>query len=192
MNAPIHHRPRLARLGTAGLSLLALISTALADDGRGPGAAAPAAQSSRHAKADRKDVGHVELERLARPAAAAQTAPPANGIAAAGKDKETATAVPKADVVNAFASTSWYVPPPPAKPEPPPKPTAPPLPFAFMGRYDDAAKAVVMLVKGDRLYTVSVGDIIDNTYRVDRITERAIELIYLPLQTKQDLPTGGV
>jgi hypothetical protein len=120
--------------------------------------------------------GHVELERLNRRTEEAAKAPP-----------ET----PTADVPNAFASTSWYVPPPPPKPGPPPKPVAPPLPFTFMGRYDDAAKAVVMLVKGDRLYTVSVGDVIDGTYRIDRITDRSIELIYLPLNEKQALPTGG-
>lgn len=118
---------------------------------------------------------HVELERLKR----------APGADAAAK----APAAP--EVVNAFSSTSWYVPPPPAKALPPPKPTAPPLPFTFMGRYDDARKAVVMLVKGDRLYTVSVGDVIDGTYRVDRISDKSVDLIYLPLHEMQSLPAGG-
>jgi hypothetical protein len=60
-----------------------------------------------------------------------------------------------------------------------------------MGRYDEAAKVIVMLVKGDRLYTVSVGDVIDGTYRVDRISDRTVELIYLPLQERQVLSAAG-
>jgi len=156
-----------ARRRAGGIVLTVVTALAAAAAAADDGAAARSG-----AKAAPKDAGHVELERLKRPAGP--------------------QAAPQADVVNAFASTSWYVPPPPPAPSAPPKPTAPPLPFTFMGRYDDAAKAVVMLVKGDRLYTVSVGDVIDGTYRVDRISDKSVELTYLPLQEKQALPTGGV
>jgi hypothetical protein len=99
---------------------------------------------------------------------------------------------------NAFNPTSWYVPPPPPppvaaapeKPLPPPKPTAPPVPFTYLGRYDDSAVLIVMLVKGDQMYTVSEGDTIDNTYRVERIAAGLVELIYLPLNIKQSISTG--
>jgi hypothetical protein len=61
-----------------------------------------------------------------------------------------------------------------------------------MGLYDDAeGPAVIMLVRSDRLYTVSEGDLIDGTYRVDRVANGMIELTYLPLQEKQQLPTGN-
>ena len=100
----------------------------------------------------------------------------------------------KLEIVDAFATRTWYVPPPPpppVKPEPPPKPTAPPLPFAYMGRYEDAeSPTVIMLVRGDRLYTVSAGDSIDDTYRVDLVEKGRVELTYLPLQQKQVLQTG--
>jgi hypothetical protein len=100
----------------------------------------------------------------------------------------------KPEIVDAFATRTWYVPPPPpppVKPEPPPKPTAPPLPFAYMGRYEDAeTPPIVMLVRGDRLYTVSAGDSIDDTYRVDLVENGRVELTYLPLQQKQVLQTG--
>jgi len=36
-----------------------------------------------------------------------------------------------------------------------------------------------------------VGDVIDGTYRVDRISDKAVDLIYLPLHEKQALPAGG-
>ena len=115
----------------------------------------------------------VELERLQLQKGAAETDPAAS---------------------NAFKAVSWYVPPPPPpppKPLPPPPPTAPPMPFSFMGRYDDGKKLIILLVKGDRVYTVSEGEVIDNTYRVDRLTVGQLELTYLPLNIKQTISTGG-
>lgn len=112
----------------------------------------------------------VELERLAR-------AQPESGVA----------------VVDVFGVTSWYVPPPPPPPmppAPPPAPTAPPLPFTYLGRYEDAPTRLTILVKGDRMYTVSEGDVIENTYRVERVTPGLVELTYLPLNIKQSLRTG--
>jgi hypothetical protein len=95
-----------------------------------------------------------------------------------------------------FESMSWYVPPPPPKPlppsppPPPPPPTAPPLPFSFLGRYVDGKATVIMLVKDDRIYTVSEGDVIDNTYRIGHLSGGVLELTYLPLNIKQTLTTG--
>lgn len=118
----------------------------------------------------------VELERLQRPAA--KTAPePAVG--------------------NAFSATSWYVPPPPPppppprKPPPPPPPTAPPMPFSYLGRYEEAGGLVILLVKNERIYTVSVGDVIENIYRVDAYAPGRLELTYLPLDIRQTISTGG-
>jgi hypothetical protein len=162
-------RRRAARLALAGVAVCAALP-APAEDG------AAARQPAARQQAAAPEPAHVELERLKHRADAAAKAP---------------ADAAKGDVTNAFSSTSWYVPPPPVKPPPPPKPTAPPLPFTFMGRYDDANKAVVMLVKGDRLYTVSEGDVIDGTYRVDRISDKSVELMYLPLHEKQTLSAGG-
>jgi hypothetical protein len=65
---------------------------------------------------------------------------------------------------------------------------APPLPFQFMGRATDGAKEIVFLTsKQDRNYAVSVGDTIENSYRVDAITERQMRLTYLPLGQQQTL-----
>ena len=115
----------------------------------------------------------VELERLQLQKSPAETDPAAS---------------------SAFKAMSWYVPPPPPpppKPLPPPPPTAPPMPFSFMGRYEDGAKRIILLVKGDLVYTVSEGEVIDNTYRVDRLTAGQLELTYLPLNIKQTISTGG-
>lgn len=71
-------------------------------------------------------------------------------------------------------------------------PVAPPLPFSYMGRMvdEESGKLVLYLSKGDVPYTVSVGDQIDGTYRVEAVTETELTLIYLPLNIKQILTIG--
>ncbi|MDT3708217.1 MAG: hypothetical protein ROZ09_15470 [Thiobacillus sp.] len=117
----------------------------------------------------------VELERLARPDAKA--------------DAET-------KVGSAFSVTSWYVPPPPPspppprKPTPPPPPTAPPMPYSYLGRYVEDGKQVILLVRSERIYTVSEGEVLENTYRVERLMRGWLEMTYLPLNIKQTIGTG--
>lgn len=119
---------------------------------------------------------HVELERLPR---------------------QDAVAICEAPDNNGFSAMSWYVPPPPppppkpVPPPPPPPPTAPPMPFSFMGRYEEGGTLIILLVKGDRLYTVSEGEVIENTYRVEHLTGGQLELTYLPLNIKQTISAGG-
>lgn len=99
-------------------------------------------------------------------------------------------------VNNVFVATSWFVPPPPppkappVKPLPPPPPSAPPLPFSYLGRYVEDGKLTLMLVRGDRIYTVSEGELIDNTYRIGAVSGSLLELTYLPLNIKQTLNVG--
>jgi hypothetical protein len=87
------------------------------------------------------------------------------------------------------------VPPPAPKvvaPPPPPRivVTAPPLPFTYLGRYGEGEARVVILARGDRMYTVGEGEVIDNQYRVDRISGATVGLTYLPMNVQQSLPTG--
>jgi hypothetical protein len=70
-------------------------------------------------------------------------------------------------------------------------PTAPPLPFSYIGRYEqDGAGTLYYLVNGDRVYDVKVGDVIDNTYRVDKVSGGQLMFTYLPLATSQGLRLG--
>ena len=95
-----------------------------------------------------------------------------------------------------FPAKSWQPPPPPAPPPPPPPPpapvapSAPPLPFIFMGRMFDADPPVVFLVKGERAYLVAQGDMIDDTYRLEKVETGQLTLRYLPLDAVQTLPVG--
>ena len=165
------------RWGVNGVSLLATIMlTAASGNGWGaekvpqpeqPGKAAPARHKSAAARSP--DEPRVELERL---------------------DQAAKQNTGKGNVGNAFGATSWYVPPPPpppVKPAPPPPPSAPPMPFTYLGLYEGAVGKVIMLVKGDHVYTVSVGDVIENTYRIDSVEQGMVELTYLPLSIKQSI-----
>jgi len=87
-----------------------------------------------------------------------------------------------------FASKSWYVPPPPPPRAPPPPPTAPPLPFAYMGRFQEGGDSpVIFLTRGELLYSVHVGEVIDETYRIEQLTPNEVIFIYLPMDKRQVL-----
>lgn len=100
---------------------------------------------------------------------------------------------PKAD--DLFPPSTWIRTPPPAPtvaPPPPPAPTAPPLPFNYMGKFTEpSGKTVVYLGQGDKALTVSAGETIDSTYRVESIDNAQLTFIYLPLNIKQALLTGN-
>jgi hypothetical protein len=110
--------------------------------------------------------------------------------------KPEAAATEKTDVTvaNVFNPVSWYEPPPPPPPPvpvPEPAPTAPPIPFSYLGRYEDPPKNIVMLTRNEQIYTVSVGDVIDETYRVKQIGNGSVTLVYLPLGTIQSISMGA-
>lgn len=166
-----------------GVAITAIVMAMAPEQGRAPHAALATAQYQDAvpaviARVPLPNAVHVELERLVRPQAATQTG------AAAGEE----TAPP--ETANVFGATSWYVPPPPPPllpPVPPPPPSAPPLPFIYLGRYEDAPMRLAILVKGDHMYTVAEGEVIENIYRIERVTDGRVDLIYLPLNIRQTL-----
>jgi hypothetical protein len=92
-----------------------------------------------------------------------------------------------------FGSRSWA---PPPKPQPKPRlveappaaPQPPPMPYRVAGRVVHDGVAHVVLAKGDRVLTVREGDTLDDGYRVDDISPKAVTLVYLPLNVPQELP----
>jgi hypothetical protein len=166
-------------IGVLGVAILIALSPTTEQGG----SAAVVNSGAQFSKADapestsrerQSQLGHVELEKL---------------------NEQQAKAASGKKVSNAFSPTSWYV-APPRRPEPPPPPppapTAPPLPFTYLGRYEDPPKRLVILSIGNRVYTVSQGEVIDGNYRVAHITDDAVELVYLPLNISQSISTVGV
>jgi hypothetical protein len=106
----------------------------------------------------------------------------------------------KGKVSDVFNQTVEYVPralpkfvapPQPVEVAPPVVvPVAPPMDFTYLGRYGEADSRIVVLSKGERVYTVKVGDVIENTYRIERFTPGMVNFTYLPLNITQSLSTG--
>jgi hypothetical protein len=70
-------------------------------------------------------------------------------------------------------------------------PTAPPLPFQFIGRMDDRSDLQVFLQNGEKIYVVRKGDVIDETWKIERISDMELSLVYLPLHLSQTLSVGS-
>ena len=81
-----------------------------------------------------------------------------------------------------------------APPAPPPQPAAapvvqaapvpPPLRYRFAGKVRRGAEEEVLISRGELVFPVRVGDMLDGMYRVESIGADRIELLYLPLGTK--------
>lgn len=115
--------------------------------------------------------------------------------AVAGAPRDSAAAASG----NLFPAQQW-TPPPAAAPvieapevsEPvPTAPTAPELPFQFVGSLNDRNDLQVFLQNGEKLYVVRQGDVIDDLYRLDRVTPTELSLVYLPLHQSQTLFVGS-
>eukprot|EP01041_Mallomonas_annulata_P038246 gene38246-61705_t len=80
---------------------------------------------------------------------------------------------------------------PPSPPTTNTVPSAPPLPFTFIGlivgNEISGGKTVAFLNQGNRAITVSEGDAIGVNYKVEAILENRIDLLYVPLGTRQSL-----
>jgi hypothetical protein len=91
-------------------------------------------------------------------------------------------------LIDPFRPASWYVAPPPPPPE---KPKAPRLPFKYLGRLVEDGSVRVFLSDQDRHLIVKSGEVVNGSYKVEKISDGQIVFIYLPLKERQILPTGG-
>jgi hypothetical protein len=188
-------RPRSIARGA--LTWCLVLGAALADSGPPvPRAAAarPASPGRAPALAMRAGVGQAAVQ---RPVPTQAQASPMQSQAAPAP----ASAVPAADP---FAATSWA---PPVAAQPvapvvaaatavaalpaaPVEPSAPPLPFVYAGSYNDGSHRVVILLRGDQVLLLQQGDVVDSTYRVDRVAPGVVVMTYLPLQLRQTVPAA--
>ncbi|HEY8357537.1 MAG TPA: hypothetical protein VIL30_08770 [Ramlibacter sp.] len=89
-----------------------------------------------------------------------------------------------------FSARSWTPPPPPPAPVQAAAPVAPPLPYGFIGKKQEAERWEVFLARGEQTFIAREGEVLEGTYRVDRIDPPALTFTYLPLGQVQTLPIG--
>jgi len=66
------------------------------------------------------------------------------------------------------------------------------VPFKFIGQIEDkSAKPAAFITKGDALFVVHVGDVVENTYRVESFNAAQVVVTYLPLQQRQTIDVSG-
>ena len=98
------------------------------------------------------------------------------------------------EVRDLFGARSWNPPPPPPvvqKQLPPTPPTAPPFPYGIAGSVADGNGLMVVFTKQNQDFVLRVGDVLEQTYRVDAIDAQSVALTYLPLGLAQLVPMGA-
>ena len=90
-----------------------------------------------------------------------------------------------------FNAHSWV--PPVKKSTAPvvvPPPTAPPLPFKFLGKQKIGNEIKVFLAEGEKTLVVAESTKIGSQYVVESIAPPKMTLVFLPLNTKQEIAIG--
>ena len=90
-----------------------------------------------------------------------------------------------------FNAHSWV--PPVKKSSAPvvvPPPTAPPLPFKFLGKQKIGNEIKVFLAEGEKTFVVAESTKIGSQYVVESIAPPKMTLVFLPLNTKQEIAIG--
>jgi hypothetical protein len=81
-------------------------------------------------------------------------------------------------------------PPPPAPISQPPAepPSPPPLPFRYLGQMERQKQPTVLLLNGEDIIMATVGDTVNDLYKIEAIAESNVDFVYLPLAARQSLP----
>ena len=124
--------------------------------------------------------------RSAAPAARAPRSDTIERVRFARLGERASAAVATTDL---FAARSWRKPESAAAA--PERPTAPPLPFTYLGRLNSAGSDTAYVAMGDRNLSLRAGDLVQDTYRVERVASSAITFRHLPTGTQQTLATTG-
>lgn len=144
--------------------------------------------------------GGIELARVAQNTVRnARGGERASGAQAMPLEQPTRASIATEATGDPFATTSFAPPPPPppppaavVPPPPPPPPKAPPLPFAFVGLVEQGAgRPQAFLARGDALFIVAAGDVIEEKYRVESLSPASVVMTYLPLTERQVLSASG-
>jgi len=86
-----------------------------------------------------------------------------------------------------FKSRSWYV-PPPKRAVPPPVPVAPAVPFVYLGKMEGTPQGTLLILSAsNRMYTIAIGETLDQTWRLEGEDANSVRFTYLPLGLPQTL-----
>lgn len=146
-------------------------------------------------EADHHAIGHEVVE-ATKPENRAAANHHTSGTKAAANPPMILALVPRGtetpDQVDPFGAHDWTPPPPPPPPlPPPPPPQAPQLPFSYLGKELVDGRLEVFLSRQDRTFIVREDDVIEGTYRVEKISPPTMVLTYLPLKQQQTLSIGN-
>lgn len=139
--------------------------------------AGAAGARDRSGKAAPGDPGRIDLDRMARGAEFATAGDPFKSLSWAQIEEASRPKPPP--------------PPPPPPPSvaiaPPAPPPPPPLPFTYLGRMQEGDTETVFLAHGQRNLAVARGETVDQTWRVEAISESAVDFTYIPQDARQRL-----
>ncbi len=94
-----------------------------------------------------------------------------------------------AKVQDLFGATTWNPPPAPVPlPQKPAPPTAPAFTYAVAGLVHDANGPMIVLNRQNQDFVLRVGDVLEQTYRIEAIGPQSVTVTYLPLGLTQVVP----
>ncbi len=70
-------------------------------------------------------------------------------------------------------------------------PQAPPVPFRVLGRFVENGVAGMFVQLNERTIVARNGDVINELYKVESISDQTMTVLYLPLNVSQTVNTGG-
>jgi hypothetical protein len=125
------------------------------------------------------------------PSPAGATAAATTGGAQAQADSSRDLKLPERSGLGRARGELFGAPPPPPRPvqveAQPAAPVAPPMPYRFAGKVRQGAEEQVLLSKGDMVFPVKEGDTLDGAYRVVKIGADRVELLYIPLNSRDTI-----
>src|SRR6266852_4380227 len=141
--------------------------------------------------------GWVAID-LRGPAAPTSAKAPASGTSqdpghsAARASQATQPGIPARSVLgriaaDPFSAHSWMPRPKPAAVSEAPVPVAPPLPFRFAGQFYRESGIEVYVARGEEIFPVKEGDILDDQYKVDSVSATEVSFVHLPSGTRQTM-----
>jgi hypothetical protein len=98
------------------------------------------------------------------------------------------------DVQDLFGAKTWSAPPAPQQPRPAPAPVAPvapPFPYTVAGSVLDPNGLMIVFTHQQRNFVLRVGEVLEQTYRVESIDPQSVTLTFLPLGLTQRVPIGA-